>query len=94
MNSYDTNTFFNNTNNCNSNHDSSTTNKAVAPFVIEKSYGNGNIIYLSPTGYFDTIGKSSKNSFLSFNNVVNTLGLHIGSEEKRDSKPSLLLMGI
>ena len=91
LNSYDTNAFFNNTNNCNSNHDSSTTNKAVAPFVIEKSYGNGNIIYLSPIGYFDTIEKSSKNSFLSFNNVVNNLGL--GSEEKRDSKPSLLMMG-
>ena len=81
LNSYDTNAFFNNTNNCNSNHDSSTTNKAVAPFVIEKSYGNGNIIYLSPIGYFDTIEKSSKNSFLSFNNVVNNLGL--GSEEER-----------
>ena len=82
MDSYETNTSYNNDNNCNGNLNSSITNQAIAPFAIVKSYGKGNIIYLSAGGYFDTIGKSSKNSFLTIGNFVNTLGLHIGSEEK------------
>jgi hypothetical protein len=92
MKSYDANASLNITYNCINNHNSSTTNKAIAPFVIEKRYGDGNIIYLSTTGYFDTIGKSSKNSFLTFNNVINALGLNIGSNEKWDDKPRLPLM--
>ena len=51
-NSYNTNTFFKNANNCISDLDSSTTNQTVAPFVIERSYGKGNIIYLRAAWLF------------------------------------------
>jgi len=91
-NSYETSTFIKNDNNCISDLDSSTSNQVVDPFVIAKSYGKGNIIYLGSAGYFNFGGKSSKNSFSTIGEVVNTLGLHLGSEERRDRDLSLFLM--
>ena len=88
INSSDTNTFYNDGNNCNSDRKSSMIDLVIAPHVIKKSYGKGNIVYLGDADHLDTQGKSLINSHLTIDDIVNILGLHIGSEEKNDSKPS------
>ena len=89
INSSGTNTFYNDGNNCNSALKSSMINQVIAPHVNKKSYGKGNIVYLGSADYFDPQGKSLRNSHLTLGDFVNILGLHIGSEEKNDSKSSL-----
>jgi hypothetical protein len=73
------------------NNNGSATNKASIPIATEISYGKGKIIYLRSATYFDTLEKFSRNSFLTMGDVLSTIGLNIGSDEKWDNKPSMLM---
>ena len=48
----------------------------VAPFVIEKKYGNGKIIFVNTSGYFKTLSKYSDSFFLTLGNITDFIGLH------------------
>ena len=48
----------------------------VAPFVIEKKYGNGKIIFVNISGYFKTLSKYSDRFFLTLGSITDLIGLH------------------
>jgi hypothetical protein len=54
------------------NSDKGYNNQQVAPFVIEKNYGNGRILYVNAIGYFDSI--------------IGTLGTHLSNDYRGENE--------
>jgi len=55
-------------------------NQAVAPFAIEKSLGQGKIIFVNIIGYFEALNRSPEQFFFSLSNISNLIGLGSDSE--------------
>jgi hypothetical protein len=68
----------------------------VAPFVIEKKYGNGKIIFVNISGYFKTLSKYSDRFFLTLGSIADFIGLHTEKFTKTvtlNSAPSPYFIG-
>jgi hypothetical protein len=50
----------------------------VAPFVFEKKYGMGRLIFVNNGGYFDAVAKSPQQTFLTLAKILNLAGLDTG----------------
>jgi hypothetical protein len=47
----------------------------VSPFIIEKGYGNGRIIFVNAYGYFNALSEHPGQFFLTIKNLINMIGL-------------------
>ena len=57
------------------NNNDSHSKKTVAPFTIEKKYGDGRIILVNIAGYFDSLFKSNDREFMTLSDIPNMIGL-------------------
>jgi hypothetical protein len=50
-------------------------NRIVAPFEIEKKYGNGKVIFINTHGYFTAISKQPDHHLLTLENIISLISL-------------------
>jgi hypothetical protein len=61
----------------------------VAPFSIEKKYGNGKIIFVNISGYFDALSKSPDKFFLTLADIPSLIGIGEIIDNNRYIKPHI-----
>lgn len=70
-------------------------NQMVAPFVIEKAYGQagGRIIFVNAAGYFDSVFRSPDHLFLTLSKFPSLMGLQTGKYTKATNAPTTAIIG-
>src|SRR6185503_4809651 len=63
--------------------------KIIAPFAIEKKYGQGKIVLVNIAGYFDSLYKSNNQVFETIGSIPNMIGLESVVNHITPSKDSI-----
>ena len=61
--------------------------KAVAPFAIEKKYGEGKIVLVNIAGYFDSLSKTHDKDFITIRNIPKMIGIELETSFHDDTMP-------